>query len=1241
MQLGGTVGRETSLLPWRPTYLRLVVLIIFGCIFAAVIAAPEVLLRVSVANNGLGTADARQQYLWKYGPTAILTVVAALWGRVEYQSKLAAPWVRLSQPSDAPNAGQTLKLDYITCLQPTALFRSLRNRDFVVALAVSTSIMMKILILLSTGLLASSWIDAYRIVHPMVTIDQFADDTSSLSVPSDIAYYITEGVLRQNLSYPGGLSKDYAFQSVRSNLPANTRVQTTVDGFTSWLDCQTVFATVVGIQAEEHIHFRRQMNITISSPGCNIENLPGSSPFYSGGNSNKTSVLPFARFMPAQCDGTTGDSGRRIFVLFANVTYEIDYTQNTTDYTGNVVRHPIFGTVTQSAPLLCVPAYSITKVDVVHNGTHTLSVTRSPGAQNRTLPSVSPWKLFDAHLKSYANDIENIQRTRYEGLSMNISGVPVDVDAPMSDALFSQTIPGVTQVSSLLVPENLQKVASGHFREVAAVVAKQSLLFPASTPIEGVAYTSGDRLVVRAEIAHAMASISGVCAVMAAIAAFLVPSGGILPRNPSTLAGITALLQHSPGILDRLRGGRAVDEKNLQHHFTDTEVFQSLLNRGPPGSAEFWIRGNPAASNGNPQKGATVLARSNLKARRLTVLDPLVRGGICLFLAALFAVLELLLRKSDSEDGLWKDDVDSYVRYTWTIVPSVVFGLLSVVVSTMDFTTRLCLPYSSLSRGVSSDEFVGLDFVDASIFRVLFRELKWVKLQAFAMTMAFLVASLFTTIAGSLFKTLPRPLSTSIQLRANTSFAVDAGIGFQDKSGLISSLILEANYSYPRFTYGNLAFPQFLLSDESAPISDFNQSSLSITAIVPAVRAEMDCRMYEASKITTNLTLNYSTSYNTHVDPLGISILGEECQLDDSEKYRYNNFLSTYPNTTHFALGDGTDTSSPAQGCSDLLYTWGTLSRSKSSGSVTHIAAMGCNVTFATVPVNVTFRNPNLDIDTSRPPSVHDKSRPSTIGTMGNTNRSSPFYTNSQSGLYMFLATVPTNPSYLLDPFFSLLVTSPQAVSITDFGDSSPDAMGRVADAIRAQHGVILAQVLANARTVPVGETNATLGLLRDGNPDRENGSNDGVPRYSATVIGERDRSGGEGCVVIVDVPSARALQGMIAVVLLGVMAGWIGSGGQEGEVLRRGSCQSIGMAAALVAGGNIGQYLRRDGVEWWSDDEVAAALGPGTKVRLGRGEGRIGKGEGAIVPGRSSYGLWVEGVEGGEVVEMTGLRPG
>ena len=74
---------------------------------------------------------------------------------------------------------------------------------------------------------------------------------------------------------------------------------------------------------------------------------------------------------------------------------------------------------------------------------------------------------------------------------------------------------------------------------------------------------------------------------------------------------------------------------------------------------------------------------------------------------------------------------------------------------------------------------------------------------------------------------------------------------------------------------------------------------------------------------------------------------------------------------------------------------------------------------------------------------------------------------------------------------------------------------------------------------------------------------------------------------------------------------------------------------------------MRRQGVEWWSDDKVAVALGARTKVKLGwgvgvGGENARGKGDGSgedIARGR--YALWIESEEGGERVEMKGLPPG
>ncbi|OJD36761.1 uncharacterized protein BKCO1_9000191 [Diplodia corticola] len=46
-------------------------------------------------NNGLATVSENHYYLWKYGPTSVLTIMAAVWGQVEYCTKQLMPWVEM------------------------------------------------------------------------------------------------------------------------------------------------------------------------------------------------------------------------------------------------------------------------------------------------------------------------------------------------------------------------------------------------------------------------------------------------------------------------------------------------------------------------------------------------------------------------------------------------------------------------------------------------------------------------------------------------------------------------------------------------------------------------------------------------------------------------------------------------------------------------------------------------------------------------------------------------------------------------------------------------------------------------------------------------------------------------------------------------------------------------------------------------------------------------------------------
>ena len=55
-------------------------------VFSVLIVSVEVLRYVSNNNYGLATSHQTLHYLWTYGPTAILTLIASFWSRVECQT---------------------------------------------------------------------------------------------------------------------------------------------------------------------------------------------------------------------------------------------------------------------------------------------------------------------------------------------------------------------------------------------------------------------------------------------------------------------------------------------------------------------------------------------------------------------------------------------------------------------------------------------------------------------------------------------------------------------------------------------------------------------------------------------------------------------------------------------------------------------------------------------------------------------------------------------------------------------------------------------------------------------------------------------------------------------------------------------------------------------------------------------------------------------------------------------------
>jgi len=646
-------------LPWRPFYLQRTVILSFTVIFAAILVVIQVLLAISNRNNGLGTGYRGQQYLWIYGPTAFLTVVLAFWGRVEYQSKVAAPWIRLLASGQPALPSQTLLLDYLSDFQPYSAIKALRSKDYVVSIAATVSVMLNIIIVLSTGLITLSRTTVVRNPYPLTVQDAFVDNPGRLKQAGTLSWYMSVGILDANLTYLPGISDKYAFQSISMDgLPDGAETSVFVDGLENSLECESV-QDLKFIHGEPfEVRAGKLLHFSLRSPGCNIDDIMFRGPVvYSCLSSQSNCSVATAQFLPVNCDGIDGSEGRRMLAMFGNVSWWNDWSRNHSDYTGSG-RIPTYVTsVPKSTQMLCVPKYSIGPVEVIHNGS-SQSVRPVPGGERRTLGSVSAWNILDAYLDSLTNPILN-QEGYSKSYYSNISGTLVSWDNGMQYALKTQLSPGVPP-TTLYDPAALRKLISDEYRRSTASIAKIALMDPAgdSVAILGSMTVDGERLLVRSWAAHTMGGLVAFCFVLTVVASFLVTKHGILPRSPGTTLTFASMLVSSPQLTERLRFSGDADTKTMARVLQGS-AFQSGLTRDPAsGQTHFVIRDTHNALSRNK----TWTQFRSLQAHPL-IFHPTTRVVMTVILFGLIVTLELLLRKANNEDGL--GDIggnDTYIR---------------------------------------------------------------------------------------------------------------------------------------------------------------------------------------------------------------------------------------------------------------------------------------------------------------------------------------------------------------------------------------------------------------------------------------------------------------------------------------------------------------------------------------------------------------------------------------------------
>ena len=1168
--------------------------------FIGFFVALEALSAFSDHNAGLGPVETATRFLWACGPAALITMLAALWSRVEHQAETAAPWIRMSK-GPAP-AEKTLLLDYASMVRPRALFSAITNGDGVVACTVTISLVLRILIILSTALVAPTLLDGTRRQTVPISLNtNFANDPARLETgPSSMAFYMMLGLQQDGMSFPDGTSSMFAYQQFSSSLPASSSVDTSVDAFSASLDCEAARLDVAGV---EYDGTSVRFDSTLDAPDCLVSMPIQSTRFFrSDATVNAGSPRYFARFGTGGCGGSDAEQDQRVAVVFGIET--LDSGSIPDDPPDGSV--PVNGSITQSTQLLCRPAYTISRVDLRKNGTDLLNIDLSNPPLNRTLDRVQPWDIAQAMFASYDSDLASaVNDTTPSFYLPNF----LNVDPPMYLALGMQRTRArdLPPPSDFLNETTLRTLAMDYFQQYTALLASASLAEPTAASSTGTAAVPGERLVVRGVTVHIMTGLFALAIVLAGVIMWFVPRKGFLPRDPNSIIDTAALTGHSRPLLQALRGAGGAKSGVLRERLAGSEYsigVEPYEGGSSRSTGYFKIFGSPLAQ----EAGSVHVERRDTFTGPIS-LHPASRMVMTLLLAGAIAGLEISLRSSQDNGGFGAVEDGDNSHLLWTAVPVLIMVLLAAYFGLADFMTRALAPYVALRQGGSYEETVNLNYLDRAAIVVLYGSIRSRNAAVATTTAALLVSSLFAIFTAPLFSAITPSSASQVPLFSPDPFTeVDLGTALQScdscRDGpMVASLVLSGNMSYPPFTFQDLNLPPLTVGDGQESMAIPEDSTISVT--LPAVRPVMACRMFSGTEITTNLTLSYSL--DGKVNPLRIDIPGEAGSGNtesDSSTFTLGTAgqasdggRSTIPKGAFFGATRYRQIKSANSAATPhWVYVWGELSDANSNRTaVKAISGMACNESVERVSAMTTFFGSSLTITESNPPVVHSTVAPIT--------EPLPPESNSTS-FYDQLVQLPT--PHILDRFFATLLSSRYAIPAGALGATNPNVAQRVAAAIVDQHKIIRTQVLREMARQPRKAFPAPAESASPGST--ASGAFMGTLATTAT--------GGVRRTVVQDVVATRVLQVLLAVAAALGLAGWAslraqgGTGGvgagktaaamaavhPRAASSRGGGLCSIASTAALLADGNTFGLLGRT-AEWQAPDRLRALFMDGLHV--------------------------------------------
>ncbi|KAI9154700.1 MFS transporter cpaT [Paramyrothecium foliicola] len=964
---------------WNPVWLSLPVLALFTFLFVVMQLATVMLYHFSKEHHGLGTQDEKYYYAWKYGPTAVLVVVNALWRQVDHSNKILTPWKELSEGPAA--AEKTLLLDYVSPILPVNLWMAMKYRHWAVVLSITGQIL----------ILASTVFSTALIVLEPTNITQNQPDLrlmTSLQPITDFDWYldigpwaaqIYHGVQFLDVPYPLGTSEDIALPQIHppSDLDGIMGYSAIIDGFKADSSCE-----VLPVPTDKQNLEARPFKVDIDTFDCHVKDVEVI-PSYEWNKDLAKTVDPKIFMTPVLCNETFSTVTEADFEIHAkNKTVDSRLLLSTIKFAKNNQNKQAY--VEDLSMVLCRPSFSLRSFDVRFTSPSNWTVLATYSNHSSSVKT---------HLGGYSEQLLGfgIFRSAYEWSAIRANSLGFDV-GPYGIPLLLQMKQGSGTSEPFLDPEILASTATDVFNGVAVQLLQGLYFQPKDRSVSGTVMIRADRLLVT-KVSTILMSLSFGMSALISLAILVLRPHSVIPFHPEPLSSMAVILAGSPQLTSIVSGLRNSQRNDARARLAGFR-FGSTLK----GTLYLNLEAEPLPSKDE-------MSHQPTKHKGITWWQPV--AGTDWFLAltvflplAVIGLLEGLQHVSDRDNGILELTSSQTAVFTTYIPAAVVLGFASMY-ACVERNIAILSPFVTMKRGKApASRSINTVFTERLLPRVAYLSVKAGHLALTMVLLGSFIGGYLSIVTSGLYKVTEVPRKESVWLRQEDRFEFNNGaILHSDEDGLQRASLLEYNgLEYGRGAHQNLAFNRLHYSI----VNHGSALSGSVNAEIPGIRAQLNCTAISLEEGQYNITADKGE------DMVPIKIHARLPESDWCETHVDGSPSSTYPtkdlsgimyvlvptngtkalyagaNELQWNSDGSSDTGREKErlkGCPTLIIGAGEIGAVKSKNgnntSYTFQSDLGvvvCYQNLLKIQTNVTLTMPSLDIDLQHPPQTNESS---------------------------------------------------------------------------------------------------------------------------------------------------------------------------------------------------------------------------------------------------------------------------